>query len=111
MTDHANSETLIEVKDLKMYFPVTKGIVLRRKVGDVKAVDGLTFSIRKGETLGLVGESGCGKSTTGRALIQLYKPTTGEVIFHGTDLTKLAPEQMRQMRRKVQMIFQIHTHR
>jgi oligopeptide transport system ATP-binding protein len=106
MTDHSNSETLIEVKDLKMYFPVTKGIVLRRKIGDVKAVDGLTFSIRKGETLGLVGESGCGKSTTGRALIQLYKPTTGEVIFHGTDLTKLAPEQMRQMRRKVQMIFQ-----
>lgn len=106
MTNHSHSETLIEVKDLKMYFPVTKGIVLRRKVGDVKAVDGLTFSIRKGETLGLVGESGCGKSTTGRALIQLYKPTTGEVIFHGTDLTKLAPEQMRQMRRKVQMIFQ-----
>ena len=106
MTDHKTPETLIEVKDLKMYFPVTKGIVLRRKVGDVKAVDGLTFSIRKGETLGLVGESGCGKSTTGRALIQLYKPTTGEVIFHGTDLTKLAPEQMRQMRRKVQMIFQ-----
>jgi oligopeptide transport system ATP-binding protein len=100
------SETLIEVKDLKMYFPVPKGIVLRRKIGDVKAVDGLTFSIRKGETLGLVGESGCGKSTTGRALIQLYKPTTGEVIFHGTDLTKLPPEQMRQMRRKVQMIFQ-----
>lgn len=106
MTNHSHSETLIEVKDLKMYFPVTKGIVLRRKIGDVKAVDGLTFSIRKGETLGLVGESGCGKSTTGRALIQLYKPTTGEVIFHGTDLTKLAPEQMRQMRRKVQMIFQ-----
>ena len=62
MTDHKTPETLIEVKDLKMYFPVTKGIVLRRKVGDVKAVDGLTFSIRKGETLGLVGESGCGKS-------------------------------------------------
>ncbi|MFM2308283.1 MAG: hypothetical protein RLY87_403 [Chloroflexota bacterium] len=106
MTNHAISETLIDVKDLKMYFPVTKGVVLRRKVGDVKAVDGLTFSIRQGETLGLVGESGCGKSTTGRALIQLYKPTTGEVIFHGTDLTKLSHEQMRQMRRKVQMIFQ-----
>ncbi len=106
MTDHTLSETLIEVKDLKMYFPVTKGIVLRRKIGDVKAVDGLTFSIRKGETLGLVGESGCGKSTTGRALIQLFKPTNGEVIFRGTDLTKLPQEQMRQMRRKVQMIFQ-----
>jgi oligopeptide transport system ATP-binding protein len=71
---------LIEVSDLKMYFPVTRGIVLRRKVGDVKAVDGLTFSIREGETLGLVGESGCGKSTTGRALIQLYKPTDGSVV-------------------------------
>jgi oligopeptide transport system ATP-binding protein len=106
MTQHVITETLIEVKDLKMHFPVTKGIVLRRKVGDVKAVDGLTFSIRKGETLGLVGESGCGKSTTGRALIQLYKPTSGEVLFHGTDLTKLGAEQMRQMRRKVQMIFQ-----
>ncbi len=106
MTTNTHTETLIEVKDLKMYFPVTKGIVLRRKIGDVKAVDGLTFSIRKGETLGLVGESGCGKSTTGRALIQLYKPTNGEVLFHGTDLTKLPHEEMRQMRRKVQMIFQ-----
>ncbi|NBU65397.1 MAG: ATP-binding cassette domain-containing protein, partial [Chloroflexia bacterium] len=73
------TQDLIEVDNLKMYFPVTKGIVLRRKIGDVKAVDGLTFGIRKGETLGLVGESGCGKSTTGRALIQLYKPTGGSV--------------------------------
>ncbi|MCE2849771.1 MAG: ATP-binding cassette domain-containing protein [Chloroflexaceae bacterium] len=89
-----------------MYFPVTKGIVLRRKVGDVKAVDGLTFSIREGETLGLVGESGCGKSTTGRALIQLYKPTAGAVVFRGTDLTKLPAEEMRKTRRRVQMIFQ-----
>jgi len=94
------------VSDLKMYFPVTKGIVLRRKVGDVKAVDGLTFSIREGETLGLVGESGCGKSTTGRALIQLYKPTSGSVLFRGNDLTKLSAEEMRKTRRRVQMIFQ-----
>jgi oligopeptide transport system ATP-binding protein len=100
------TQDLIEVSNLKMYFPVTKGIVLRRKVGDVKAVDGLTFSIREGETLGLVGESGCGKSTTGRALIQLYKPTEGSVMFRGVDLTKLPAEEMRRTRRKVQMIFQ-----
>lgn len=106
MTAEHIQESLIEVENLKMYFPVTKGIVLRRKVGDVKAVDGLTFNIRKGETLGLVGESGCGKSTTGRALIQLYKPTAGSVKFRGTDLTKLPAEEMRRMRRSVQMIFQ-----
>lgn len=100
------TQNLVEVNNLKMYFPVTKGIVLRRKIGDVKAVDGLTFSIREGETLGLVGESGCGKSTTGRALIQLYKPTEGSVVFRGIDLTKLPPEEMRRTRRKVQMIFQ-----
>jgi oligopeptide transport system ATP-binding protein len=100
------TQDIIEVSNLKMYFPVTKGIVLRRKVGDVKAVDGLTFSIREGETLGLVGESGCGKSTTGRALIQLYKPTDGSVMFRGIDLTKLPAEEMRRTRRKVQMIFQ-----
>lgn len=84
MTAVDTRNNIIEVSDLKMYFPVTKGIVLRRKVGDVKAVDGLTFSIREGETLGLVGESGCGKSTTGRALIQLYKPTSGSVLFVAT---------------------------
>jgi len=106
MTAVDTRSNIIEVSDLKMYFPVTKGIVLRRKVGDVKAVDGLTFSIREGETLGLVGESGCGKSTTGRALIQLYKPTAGSVVFRGTDLTKLPAEEMRKTRRRVQMIFQ-----
>lgn len=106
MTAVDTRKNIIEVSDLKMYFPVTKGIILRRKVGDVKAVDGLTFSIREGETLGLVGESGCGKSTTGRALIQLYKPTAGSVVFRGTDLTKLPAEEMRKARRRVQMIFQ-----
>ena len=98
--------SLIQVRDLKMHFPVTKGVLLKRTVGAVKAVDGITFDIRKGETLGLVGESGCGKSTTGRAILQLYKPTSGEVVFRDTDLTKLKPEDMRKMRRKVQMIFQ-----
>jgi oligopeptide transport system ATP-binding protein len=97
---------LIEVRDLKMHFPVTKGIIFQRQVGAVKAVDGVSFSIKKGETLGLVGESGCGKSTTGRAILQLYRPTGGEVMFQGTDLTKLHGEELRRMRRKVQMIFQ-----
>jgi oligopeptide transport system ATP-binding protein len=97
---------LVQVQNLKMYFPVTRGIILQRKVGEVKAVDGVTFAIRQGETLGLVGESGCGKSTTGRAILQLYKPTEGSVQFRGTELTKLHGEEMRRMRRKVQMIFQ-----
>ncbi|RME46467.1 MAG: dipeptide ABC transporter ATP-binding protein [Chloroflexi bacterium] len=97
---------LVEVKDLKMYFPVTKGIVIQRKVADVKAVDGISFNIKKGETLGLVGESGCGKSTTGRAILQLYKPTAGSVVFDGQELTTMKGEQLRRQRRRMQMIFQ-----
>lgn len=97
---------LLEVRDLKMHFPVNKGIIIQRQVGAVKAVDGVSFGVKQGETLGLVGESGCGKSTTGRAILQLYKPTSGEVIFNGTDLVKLRGEDMRRMRREVQMIFQ-----
>jgi oligopeptide transport system ATP-binding protein len=100
--DHA----LVQVKGLKKYFPVTQGIILQRKVADVKAVDGLDFSIRRGETLGLVGESGCGKSTTGRAILQLYRPTAGEVYFQDKDLVKLQGEELRRMRRHMQMIFQ-----
>jgi oligopeptide transport system ATP-binding protein len=107
MTTNGNgSDDLIQVRDLQMHFPVTKGIILQRQVGAVKAVDGVSFSIKKGETLGLVGESGCGKSTTGRAILQLYRPTAGQVLFQGADLTKLKGEEMRRMRRKVQMIFQ-----
>ncbi len=101
-----NGETLLEVQNLKMYFPITQGIILQRQVGAVQAVDDISFTIRKGETLGLVGESGCGKSTTGRAILQLYKPTGGNVIFHGRDLTKLKSGDMRRMRRELQMIFQ-----
>ena len=82
-------EVLVDVQDLKMYFPVTAGLIFQRKVADVKAVDGVTFQIKRGETLGLVGESGCGKSTTGRAILQLYRPTAGRVLFDGVDLTKL----------------------
>jgi oligopeptide transport system ATP-binding protein len=102
----AAGENLIDVQDLEMHFPVTRGIVFQRRVGTVKAVDGISFSIKRGETLGLVGESGCGKSTTGRALLQLYRPTNGSVIFSGQDLTKLRGDDLRKMRRRVQMIFQ-----
>jgi oligopeptide transport system ATP-binding protein len=104
--DHKLSEhKLVEVNNLKMYFPVTAGI-MRRKVADVKAVDDVSFFIREGETLGLVGESGCGKTTTGRCLLQLSKPTAGEVLFEGFDLTKLKGEALRRMRQRMQFIFQ-----
>ena len=99
-------ETILEVQDLKMHFPITRGVVFQRQVGAVKAVDGIDFTLFKGETLGLVGESGCGKSTTGRAILQLYKPTNGHVIFEGKDLTKTHGEELRKMRRRMQMIFQ-----
>ncbi|MBI3744065.1 MAG: ATP-binding cassette domain-containing protein, partial [Chloroflexi bacterium] len=89
-----------------MYFPVTQGVVFQKKIADVKAVDGVSFSIKKGETLGLVGESGCGKTTAGRAILQLYKPTAGEVLFEGQDLTKLNTKEMRALRQKLQIIFQ-----
>ncbi len=99
-------ETLVSVKDLKMYFPVTAGIIFQHKVADVKAVDGVTFEIKRGETLGLVGESGCGKSTTGRAVLQLYKPTAGSVQFDNQELTRLHGGELRRFRRRMQMIFQ-----
>ena len=100
-----NNETLLHVDDLKMHFPIYRG-VFQRQVGAVRAVDDVSFDVKRGETLGLVGESGCGKSTTGRTILQLYKPTAGKVTFDGTDLVHLKGEQMRQMRRKMQMIFQ-----
>jgi oligopeptide transport system ATP-binding protein len=98
--------SLLDVRNLVMHFPLTKGIIIQRKVGAVQAVDGVSFSVKRGETLGLVGESGCGKSTTGRAILQLYKPTAGQVMFHGKDLTTLDGGDMRKMRRYLQMIFQ-----
>ena len=101
-----NGQVLIEINDLEMHFPINRGVIIQRRVGTVKAVDGVSFSIKQGETLGLVGESGCGKSTTGRAILQLYRPTKGSVIFEGQDLTKLKGEELRKMRRSVQMIFQ-----
>ncbi|MCI0887160.1 MAG: dipeptide ABC transporter ATP-binding protein [Chloroflexi bacterium] len=101
-----DNEILLEVKNLKMYFPVTSGVIFQRKIADVKAVDGISFFIRKGETLGLVGESGCGKTTTGRCILQLYKATEGEIMFEGQNLNELGGKAMREMRKKVQVIFQ-----
>ncbi|MCC9074750.1 dipeptide ABC transporter ATP-binding protein [Litorilinea aerophila] len=89
-----------------MHFPITRGIIFQRQVGAIKAVDGISFQMYRGETLGLVGESGCGKSTTGRAILQLYRPTGGQVIFEGKDLTATKGEELRRMRRRMQMIFQ-----
>ena len=99
-------EDLVEVDDLHMYFPVTSGILFQRKIADVKAVDGISFTVRKGETLGLVGESGCGKSTTGRAMLQLYRPTSGKVRFAGDELNNIKGRALRSYRRRMQMIFQ-----
>jgi oligopeptide transport system ATP-binding protein len=99
-------ETLVRVEGLKKYFPITKGIVIQRQVGAVKAVDGISFEIIRGETLGLVGESGCGKSTTGRTILQLYRPTEGAVFFEDDNLAELKGSPLRHMRRRMQMIFQ-----
>ncbi len=100
------SETLINVRDLKMHFPLTQGIVFQRVIGYVRAVDGVSFSIERGKTLGLVGESGSGKTTIGRTIVRLYKPTSGQMLFGGQDLATLKGEDLRQLRRRVQMIFQ-----
>ena len=100
------NDVLLDVKNLKMYFPVTSGILFQKKVAEVKAVDDVSFFIRKGETLGLVGESGCGKTTTGRCILQLYKPTAGDIMFEGRNLNELGGKAMRAMRRKMQVIFQ-----
>ncbi len=109
MTDNGSKTdngVLVSIRNLKMHFPITQGIVVQRKIGAIKAVDGLNFDILRGETLGLVGESGCGKSTTGRAILQLYRPTEGEVRFQGEELTVIKGERLRRMRRRMQMIFQ-----
>jgi oligopeptide transport system ATP-binding protein len=101
-----DSEYLLEVENLKMYFPVTSGVLFQRKVADVKAVDDISFRIRRGETLGLVGESGCGKTTTGRCILQLHKSTSGRIMFEGRNLNELDGRSMREMRKKIQVIFQ-----
>jgi oligopeptide transport system ATP-binding protein len=101
----AQREVILRVDGLKKYFPIRRG-VFQRRVGDVKAVDDVSFDVYRGETLGLVGESGCGKTTTGRTVIRLYEPTDGHVYFEDVDLATLKGSQLRQMRRKMQMIFQ-----
>src|SRR5436309_11120250 len=97
--DSTNQDTLVDVRHLKMYFPIRRGLVIERVVGHVHAVDDITFQVKRGETLGLVGESGCGKSTTGRAILQIYKPTAGEVYFDGKEITRLKGNDLRHYRR------------
>ena len=104
------SEAILKVTDLQKYFPITKGL-LRRHVGDVKAVDGVSLEVGERETLGLVGESGCGKSTAGRAMLKLLEPTGGRIELEGRDITGLSRKQMVPLRRKMQMIFRTRTTR
>jgi oligopeptide transport system ATP-binding protein len=105
-TASPGSGAIVMVDDVRMYFPVTSGILFQRKIADVKAVDGVSFDIRRGETLGLVGESGCGKTTLGRVILLLYRPTSGNIEFEDQELTRMKGAQVRRMRRSMQMIFQ-----
>src|SRR5919109_2050102 len=98
--------SIVELDDLKVWFPIKSGIVLDRHVGDIKAVDGVSLTIRRGETVGLVGESGCGKSTVGRTILRLYKPTDGRIVFDGRDISSLDEQELRPLRRRMQMVFQ-----
>jgi peptide/nickel transport system ATP-binding protein len=100
------SDVLLEVRDLKVHFPITKGILIDKVVGHVKAVDGVSLDVRRGTTYGLVGESGCGKSTLGRAILRLEEPTSGTVNFGGTDIAGMHGDELRRARRRMQMIFQ-----
>jgi oligopeptide transport system ATP-binding protein len=102
----AGDAPLLRVQDLKVWFPITEGMLIQRHVGDVRAVDGVTFDLKRGETLGLVGESGCGKSTTGRAIVRLYKPTGGSIEFDGQDISTVDGKALRHLRSRFQMIFQ-----
>ena len=97
---------LLEVKGLRKHFPVTEGVIVHRTIGEVKAVDGIDFTLRRGETLGLVGESGCGKTTTGRCILLLERPTAGEIIYDGVDLASLPHKELQALRRRIQVIFQ-----
>jgi peptide/nickel transport system ATP-binding protein len=97
---------LVEVENLRVWFPIKSGVVLDRHIGDIKAVDDVSFSISRGETLGLVGESGCGKTTVGRTILRLYEPTAGRIVFDGKDITTLSQNELRPLRRRMQMVFQ-----
>ena len=100
------SEDLLRVENLSVHFPVMRGVVIQKQVATVKAVDGVSFSLKRGETLGLVGESGCGKSTTGLAVIRMLKPTGGRIVFEGEDIAGHEQEHMRKLRRRMQMVYQ-----
>jgi oligopeptide transport system ATP-binding protein len=107
MTDTAAAgRPLLEVKGLHMHFPISEGVLLRRQIGEVKAIDGVDFSVQRGETLGLVGESGCGKTTTGRCILQLERPTAGSILYDGVDISTLSRPEMLALRRRIQVIFQ-----
>jgi peptide/nickel transport system ATP-binding protein len=97
---------LVELEHLKVYFPIKSGLVLDRHVGDIRAVDDVSLQIKRGETVGLVGESGCGKSTVGRTILRLYKPTAGRILFEGRDISQLGENELRPLRRRMQMVFQ-----
>jgi oligopeptide transport system ATP-binding protein len=100
------SDTILSVRDLKVHFPVYKGVLIQKQVAKVHAVDGVSFELKRGETLGLVGESGCGKSTTGLAVIRMLEPTAGSIVFEGEDIARFDRDQMRKMRRRMQMVYQ-----
>src|SRR5262245_35663469 len=102
----ANPAEVLRVDALKVHFPLTKGIVIQREVGTVQAVDGVSFALRRGDTLGLVGESGCGKSTTGLAILRMLEPTAGRILFEGEDITHHDKARMRPIRRRMQMVYQ-----
>jgi oligopeptide transport system ATP-binding protein len=106
MRDQTGLAPLLEVRGLQMHFPITEGVVMTRKIGEVKAVDGVDFAIARGETLGLVGESGCGKTTTGRCILRLEKPTQGQIIYDGKDISRLSQKELVALRRRMQVIFQ-----
>ena len=105
MATPSSKNSLIEVTNLKMYFPVTRGL-FRLKVADVKAIDDISFKVTRGETLGLVGESGCGKTTVGRCILRVYRPTDGNILFEGHDISKIPQDRLRKLRRRMQLIFQ-----
>ena len=105
-TDRATTPNLVEIEDLKVHFPIESGMLLGRRIGEVRAVDGVSLTIKSGETLGLVGESGCGKTTVGRTVLRLYEPTAGRIVFDGQDITHLGGQELRKLRRRMQMVFQ-----
>ena len=104
MAPHADE--ILRVEDLKVHFPLMKGAIIQRRVATVQAVDGVSFAVKRGGTLGLVGESGCGKSTTGLAMLRMLEPTAGRIVFEGEDITGYDKERMRPIRRRMQMVYQ-----